>query len=154
MLSGHAVAPGSEAPDAHTTQVADDVAPVAALYFPAGHGVQGAVPGPSAYVPAGHGAHAPPAGLVCPAGHALQPDTEVAPAAPEPCPAGQGQHDAGGIEYVIAGHVVTVKAHDADATGLYVPAAQAVQAVEAEEAAAEDVPAGQGFIARPSVGQK
>ena len=151
MLSAQAVAPGSEAPDAHNAQVADDVAPVAALNLPSGQSVQGAVPAAAAYLPAGQGAHAPPAGLVCPAGQAVQPPTEVAPTAPAPKPAGQGQHDAGGIEYIIAGHEVTVNAHEEEIAGLYVPAAQAVQAVEA---AAANVPAGQGFILRPSVGQK
>ncbi len=143
MLSAQAVAPGSEAPDAHTVQVADDVAPVAALNFPEGQSVQGEVPATAAYLPAGQGAHAPPAGLVCPAGQAVQPPTEVAPAAPAPKPAGQGQHDAGGIEYILAGHVATVNAQEEEIAGLYAPAAQAVQAVEA---AAENVPAGQGFI--------
>lgn len=148
-----AVAPGSEEPVAHVAQVAEDVAPVAVLNFPEGQGVQGAVPDATAYVPAGHAAHAPPGRLVCPAGHAVQPATDVAPAAPPPKPAGHGQHDAGGIENILAGHVVTVNAHVADPLGLYAPAEQAVQWVARNEPADDEVPGGQGNKDNVSVGQ-
>ena len=151
ILKVQDAAPGSEEPVVHVVQVVEDVAPVAVLNFPTGQRVQLAVPGAAAYVPAGQAAHAPPGGLVCPAGHAAQPATEMASAAPAPKPAGHGQHDAGGMEYVIAGHVETVNAQEMELAGLYVPVEQAVQATAA---AAENVPAGQGLIARPSVGQK
>ena len=147
------VAPGIEEPVAHAVQVVEDVEPVAVLYLPAGQRVQGAVPGAAAYVPAGQSAHAPPGGLVRPAGHAVQPATDVAPATPLPKPAGHGQHDAGGIEYIAAGHVVTVYAHVADALGLYAPVEQAVQLVSRNEAADDMVPAGQGNRVATSVGQ-
>ena len=127
MLSAQEAAPGMELPEAHVKQVLAAVAPVAALYFPAGQGVQGAVPVATAYVPAGHKAHALPGALVRPAGQAVQPATAVAPAAPAPKPAGQGQQAAGGMEYVAAGQEVAVKAHEPEAAGLYADAAQAAQ---------------------------
>ena len=92
----------------------------------------------------------PPAALVCPPGHAVQPAVEVTPAAPAPKPAGHGRHDAGDCEYIRAGHVETVKAQVEEAAGLYAPAAHVVQRVEPALAA---VPALQGMEAKPSVGQ-
>jgi len=153
ILKVQDVAPGSEEPVVHVVQVVEDVAPVAVLNFPTGQRVQLAVPGAAAYVPAGQAAHAPPGGLVCPAGHAVQPATDVAPATPLPKPAGHGQHDAGGMEYIAAGHVVTVYAHIADALGLYAPVEQAVQLASRNEAADDMVPAGQGKRVATSFGQ-
>jgi len=149
----HAVAPGREKPEPHDTQVAADVASVAVLKVFAGQGVQGVVPAEAANVPAGHGVQAPPAALVCPAGHAVQPATDVAPAAPAPKPAGHGRHDAGGCEYVRAGHVVAVKVQVGEAARLYAPAAHAVQWATRKEPALDSVPALQGMAAKPSVGQ-
>ena len=115
--------------------------------------MQGAVPVAAANVPAGQGVQAPPSALVCPAGHAVQPATEVAPAAPAPKPAGHGRHNAGGCEYVRAGHVETVKAQVEEAAGLYAPAAHVAQSAATKEPALAAVPALQGMEAKPSVGQ-
>jgi hypothetical protein len=150
----HAAAPGSDEPVPHATQVAADVAPVAALKVFAGQRVQGAVPAAAAYVPAGQGVQAPPSKLVCPAGHAVQPATEVAPAAPAPKPAGHGRHDAGGCENICAGHVVTVNAQVGEAAGLYAPAHEMHAALEVLPKLGLNVPAAQGVAAPAPAGQK